>query len=142
MNIDPELEQEALRPNNLSYGGLMAIGVVFLQPFVAGTPLSTAAKVCVVSFSIAIPLLAALLLVNYQEVFRRRATRSRVISVTRSLAQALAFTGVVAGLWHVMWVAGVATLVTGLVALGVHSAGYTKVEWPAGYPTDNKSGDS
>jgi hypothetical protein len=35
---------------------------------------------------------------------------------------------VVAGFWHIMWVAGVAVLVSGFAAMLVHSAGYVRLE--------------
>ena len=60
----------------------------------------------------AIPLLAALVLVNRQESFRRR----RATSV------------LVATFWHILWIAGVVMLVSGLVAVAVHTVGYTQLE--------------
>jgi hypothetical protein len=50
------------------------------------------------------------------------------VRVTRSLAQLLAFVGVVAGFWHIMWLAGVGILVSGFTAMMVHSAGYFRLE--------------
>lgn len=144
MKHDPTVEQEWIRQLNVIYGGLIAIGIVFVQPFIGGEELDTAGLVCVIAWAIAIPLLAALVLVNYQETFRRRPTKSRIAGAARSLAQMLAFVGVVAGFWHVTWIAGVAMLAAGLVAVGVHSAGYAKVEWPDGYPwqEDNDGSDT
>jgi hypothetical protein len=79
-------------------------------------------------FSVAIPLLAALVLVNQQEAFRRRATTSVLAVIARVVAQNCAFVGVVAGFWHIHWIAGVGMLASGLVAVVVHSAGYTRLE--------------
>jgi hypothetical protein len=44
------------------------------------------------------------------------------------VAQTLAFVGVVAGFWHVHWIAGVGMLAGGLVGVAVYSAGYTRLE--------------
>jgi hypothetical protein len=125
---DPELQQEWIRQDNLGYGGLIAIGIVMVQPFVAGASLDTAGLICAVAFAIAIPLLAALVLVNRQETFRRRRTSSRIVAVARAIAQSSAFVGVVAGFWHIHWIAGVGVLVSALVAIGVQSAGFTRLE--------------
>jgi hypothetical protein len=125
---DPELQQEWIRQDNLSYGGLIAIGIVLVQPFVAGASVDTSGMICAVAFAIAIPLLAALVLVNQQETFRRRRTSSRIVAVARATAQASAFVGVVAGFWHIHWIAGVGVLVSALVAVGVQSAGITRLE--------------
>ena len=83
---------------------------------------------CVIAFSVAIPLLAALVVINRQEAFRRRMTRSVLVTMAQVVAQSCAFVGVVAGFWHIMWAAGVAMLAAGLVAVGVHSAGYARLE--------------
>jgi hypothetical protein len=125
---DPELQQEWILQDNLAYGGLIAIGIVLVQPFVAGASLDISGMICAVAFAIAIPLLAALVLVNRQETFRRRRTSSRIVAVARATAQASAFVGVVAGFWHIHWIAGVGVLVSALVAVGVQSAGVTRLE--------------
>ena len=123
-----ELEQEWLRQNNLIYGGLIGIGVVMVQPFLTAASLDLSAKICVVAFSVAIPLLAALVLVNRQEAFRRRAARSGLVETARVVAQVCAFVGVVAGFWHILWIAGVGMLASGIVGVAVHSAGYWRLE--------------
>lgn len=84
----------------------------------------------------AIPLLAGLVVLNRQEAFRRRPSSSRTVNVARVVAQLSAFVGVVAGFWHIWWVAGVGVLAAGLVAVFVHSAGYTRLE------VDGRSGES
>jgi len=128
VTLDPELQQEWIRQDNLGYGGLLAIGIVLVQPFVGGASLDTSGMICVVAFAIAIPLLAALVLVNRQETFRRRRTSSRIVAVARAIAQASATVGLVAGFWHIHWIAGVGVLASAVVAVGVHSAGFTRLE--------------
>ena len=53
--------------------------------------------ICVVSWAVAIPLLAALLMVNRQETFRRRRTDSRTVVVARAIALLASFGRRVAG---------------------------------------------
>jgi hypothetical protein len=67
-------------------------------------------------------------MVTWQEAFRRRMTSSALVPVTKALAQASAFVGVIAGFWHIYWIAGAVLLAAALVALGVLSAGYVRVE--------------
>jgi hypothetical protein len=124
----PAQEQEWLRQLSLIYGGLILIGVYMVQPFLTAASLDLSARVCVVAFSVAIPLLAALVIVNRQELFRRRMTTSVLATIARVVAQNLAFVGVVAGFWHIYWIAGVGFLASGIVAVGVHSAGYWRLE--------------
>jgi hypothetical protein len=76
---------------------LIVIGVYMAQPFLTAASLDLSAKISVVAFSVAIPLLAALVMLNRQETFRRRLTKSVLVEITRVVAQMSAFTGVVAG---------------------------------------------
>jgi hypothetical protein len=55
-----------------------------------------------------------------------------LVKVTKPVALASAFVGVVAGFWHITWIAGVAILATAIVAMGVHSAGFWRLEREAG----------
>jgi hypothetical protein len=122
--MDPRHEQEWIRQNNLIYGGLIGVGVVMVQPFLATPSPELPARVCVVAFSVAIPLLAALVLLNEQEAFERHAIRSRLTNVAKAVSQALAFVGVVAGFWHIWWIAGLGVVISGAVGVAVHSAGF------------------
>ncbi|BCJ35406.1 hypothetical protein Athai_29090 [Actinocatenispora thailandica] len=124
----PDQQQEWVRQNNLIYGGLIAVGLVLVQPFLTASSLNRSATVCVLAFSVAIPLLAALVLVSRQEDFRRRTSDSRLVRLSRAVAQLLGFVGVVAGFWHIRWYAGVAVLASGVVAMMVHSAGHFRLE--------------
>jgi hypothetical protein len=122
-------EAEYINVQQLSviYGGLIVIGVYFVQPFLTAASLDLSARVSVVAFSVAIPLLAALVLVNRLEVIRRHVTRSIVVSTVRTVAQICAFVGVVAGFWHILWIAGVGVLLSGLVGAAVLSASYWRL---------------
>jgi hypothetical protein len=123
-----EMGEEVVRQLGLIYGGLILIGVYMVQPFLTAPSLDASAKVSIVAFSVAIPLLAALVMVNRQETFRRRRTPSVTVVLARVIAQLAAFVGVVAGFWHMTWIAGVTFLAAGLVAVGIHSAGYWRLE--------------
>ena len=122
------MKQEVVRQQGLIYGGLILIGLYMVQPFLTAPSLDASAKVSIVAFSVAIPLLAALVVVNRQEAFRGRLTPSVTVTVARVVAQGAAFVGIVAGFWHITWVAGVTFLAAGFVAVGIHSAGYMRLE--------------
>ena len=124
----PQLQLEWLRQNNLIYGALIGIGVVMVQPFLTSGSLDLSARICVVAFSLAIPLLAALVMVTQQEAFRRRATGSAIVATAKVVAQVCAFVGVFAGFWHILWIAGVVFLASGIVGVAVHSLGYRRLE--------------
>ena len=121
------MKQEVVRQQGLIYGGLILIGLYMVQPFLTAPSLDVSAKVSI-AFSVAIPLLAALVVVNRQEAFRGRLTPSVTVTVARVIAQGAAFVGIVAGFWHITWIAGVTFLAAGFVAVGIHSAGYIRLE--------------
>jgi hypothetical protein len=130
--------EEGLRQLGVIYGGLIGVAVVMVQPFLVATKLDASARVSIIAFAVAIPLLAALVLVNRQEVFRGRRTPSMIATVAQAIAQMAAFIGIVAGFWHITWVAGVTFLVAGVVAMGVHSAGFWRVESPGGRASSSR----
>jgi hypothetical protein len=132
--IDPGPAQvrEWLEQANLTYGALIAGGVLMVQPFLTAPSLDLAATITVVAFSVAIPLLAGLILVNREEIHRGRRTRSVLVTIGQAVAHGAAFTGLVAAFWHIIWYAGVAVLVSGFVAMGIHSAGFTRLALDGG----------
>lgn len=125
---DPEVQKEWIRQNGLIYSALIAIGVVMVQPFLQVSELNMSAKICVISFAIALPVLSALVLVTHQENFRQRASRSKFVEVGRNVGQLAAVIGVGAGFWHISWIAGVATIVAACFGIAIHSAGYSRLE--------------
>lgn len=126
---DPAAQEEWIRQSNLIYGGLAAAGLVVVQPFLTSSPLDLSAKICVIAFAVSIPLLAALLVLNRQEAFRHRVTRSRLVAVAKAIAQGSAFIGIAAAFWHISIVAGIVFVLTGFFAVGVHSSGYVQLEY-------------
>jgi hypothetical protein len=126
---DPAAEQEWIRQSNLIYGGLAAAGLVVVQPFLTETSLDPSALVCVIAFAVSIPLLAALLVLNRQEEFRRRTSKSALVTVAKAIAQGSAFIGIAAAFWHISFIAGIVFLAVGCVAVGVHSSGYVQLEY-------------
>ncbi len=126
---DPAVQLESIRQANLIYGGLAGAGLVVVQPFLTEPSLDPAAMVCVIAFAVSIPLLAALLVLNRQEEFRNRATKSPYVEVAKAVAQGSGFVGLTAAFWHISTVAGIVFLAVGFIATGVHSSGYVRLEY-------------
>jgi hypothetical protein len=61
--------------------------------------------VSIIAFSVAIPMLAAPVMVNRQETFRGRRTPSVSVTSAEVIAQGAAFVGLVAAFWHIYWIA-------------------------------------
>lgn len=124
----PAAKREWLKQEKLAYGGLVAASLVLIQPFLyPGAYDSTSAKVAVIAFSIAIPILAALILLNEEESFLRRPSRSKILLITRIIGQDAAFVGIVAAFWHIDMIAGICVIGATIVGMSAHSAGLTKL---------------
>lgn len=107
------------------YGALIAVSLLMLQPFLfRGQVSGISAEVCVIAFSIAIPILAALSLLNYEEEYRRRIVYSPVVAFVRLVGQSTAFVGLVAGFWHISIWAGLGVIISGAVGLVAYTIGY------------------
>ena len=126
--VTPAVKQEWLKQDKLTYGGLIAAGLVLIQPFLnPGTYAGTSAKVAVFSFAIAFPILAALILLNEEETFRKHPSSSKLVAIARFIGQDAAFIGIVAAFWHIDMVAGICVLGASVIGMSAHSAGYTKL---------------
>ena len=112
---DPQV-REWLDQNSLIYGALIGVAVVMVQPFLTAPSLDLTAAINVVAFSMAIPLLAALILANRQETFRGRRTRSMLVTIGQGIAQGAAFIGLVAA----------------FLGMAIHSAGFWRLELDVG----------
>ena len=125
---DPRLEVAWLRQDNLGYVALLGTGLLWVQAFLATTSLDLSAKICIVAWAVAIPLLAALVLLNSQESFRRRRSRSNLAILGKAVGQLAAFIGFAAGFWHIWWPAGTVVLAASVAGVFIHSAGFYRLE--------------
>jgi len=124
----PSIEREWIKQDKIIYAALTGAGLLLVQPFLyEGQAKSLSAMVTVIAFSIAIPILAALLLLNEEESFRKHLSQSRIVAFTRAIGQAAAFVGFIAAFWHVNSVAGICALGASVVGMSAHSAGYMKL---------------
>jgi O-antigen/teichoic acid export membrane protein len=125
---DQAQEREWLDQSALTYGALIGTAVLMVQPFLTAPSLDLASTISVIAFSVAIPLLSALILVSRQETFHGRRTKSILVIVSQAVGQGAAMIGLVAAFWHIHWIAGVGLLVSGFVAIAIHSAGFWQLE--------------
>lgn len=125
---DPVVVGGWLRQNNLILGGLIGVGTVFVQPFLTAPELNLASQVCVIAFAVSIPLLAALILVNAHEKEYERLCDSRTVAIARPVALLSGVVGLAAGFWEISENAALTLIVSGIVAGGVHSAGYARLD--------------
>jgi len=119
--VKPEWTQQAL----VTYGGLIAIGVVILQALISAQSLDLPLLISILAFAIALPLLAVMVLVNHAQASYRYASYPKYLTVVILLGQGGAFIGVLAAFWHISWIAAALLLVSGGIGLVVYAV-YSK----------------
>ncbi|GHO45586.1 hypothetical protein [Ktedonospora formicarum] len=125
---DWQHKESWLQQNNLTYAGLIGIGVVIVQSFITAPSLDLPSTICVVAFSLAIPLLAVLLMLNQLQSQRHYTASSPYISIAKTIGLLGACVGVVAALWHMLWIAGVMVMVSGIMGLAIYTGYYKRLE--------------
>ena len=126
MKEDWTKEEGWLQQNNLAYLGLIGVGVVIIQPFISAGALDLPAQICVVAFSLAIPLLAILVMLTHLQSSHHSTSSSLSLSIAKTVG--LACVGVVAAFWHVFWIAGVVVLVSGIAGFALYTTYYRRLE--------------
>ena len=115
--VKPEWTQQAL----VVYGGLIAIGVVIIQGLLGMPSLDLPSLISVVSFAVAIPLLATLVLINHSQASYKYASYPFYLSLAVILGEGCAFLGILAAIWHLSWVAGILLSISGLAGLLIYA---------------------
>lgn len=115
--INPEWTRQAL----ITYGGLIGIGVIVLQALISIQSLDLASLISIVSFAVAIPLLAVMVLIYHAQTQYRYASYPWYLTLIIVLGQGGAFLGVFAAFWHVSWIAGILLATSGIGGLVIYT---------------------
>ena len=101
----------------LILGGLMAISLIIVHDFIAMGQLDLPAFISVLSFALAVPLMAGLLLISFRETTLGYFGYSRSISAFCYVSVFTDILGIDAAFWHISWIAGVVFAISGFVIL-------------------------
>ena len=122
--VKPEWTRQAL----VVYGGLIGIGIVILQALLSIQTLDPASFISIISFAVAIPLLATMVLLNHAQTSYRYASYPWYLTLIILLGQGGAFLGTWAAFWHISPLAGVLLPVSGVVGLIIYGAYLKQLE--------------
>jgi hypothetical protein len=115
------LRAEWIRAEAVINAGLIVVGIYLVQSLLASSFVDIAARISIVAWAIAIPLLAALGMLNVAQESYRYASYPPYLLMARAMAQGSAATGVVTAFWHIWMVAGIVLIVSALAALGLYA---------------------
>jgi hypothetical protein len=116
-----ELKPEWIRAQALVNAGLITVGVYIAQSLLAANFADIAARIAVVAWAVATPLLAALAMLNVAQERYRYASYHTYFLIARATAQAGAATGLVAAFWHIWMPAGIVVVASALAAVGLYA---------------------
>jgi len=112
-----EISPELLRFDSLMDVALIVLGVYILQAFVATGVTDAAARVSIVGWAIAIPLLAFLALLNRTQESIRYSSLPPYLVAARGIASGAAVVGFGAAIWHLWAPASIVLIASGLGGL-------------------------
>ncbi|HEX2646750.1 MAG TPA: hypothetical protein VHO95_05955 [Candidatus Dormibacteraeota bacterium] len=116
---------EWIRTEAVINAGMIVVGIYVVQTLLGTNYADVAARISIVAWAIAIPLLAALGLLNVAQETYRYASYPLYLLVARGLAQGGAAVGIVSAFWHIWMPAGIVLVASAVVALGLY-AGYAR----------------
>ena len=122
------LRPEWIRAETVVNAGLIIVGIYIVQSLLASNFADTAARISVVAWAVAIPLLAALGMLNVAQESYRYASYPRYLLIARAIAQGGAAVGVVSAFWHIWMPAGIVLIVSGVAALGLFVTYWRRLE--------------
>ncbi len=125
MNRKFELKEEYTRESTAILAGLIGISVVIVQALISIHATDLPARIAILAFAVALPMLGMLFILTSLYARYRYASFPLYLTAAYVLGEGGAAVGVVAALWHLSWVAGVLVVVSGLLAVGVYFA-YTR----------------
>jgi hypothetical protein len=102
-----EVSEDYKRINDLLSGGFLGISLLIFQAFVSLTALDLALLIALCALAVAMPLLAACIVLNNILWVVKYGSRSRWILFIRHLSPICAIVGIIAVFWHLSWGAGV-----------------------------------
>ncbi len=102
---------------NLECGALIAIGIVILQDLISSRELDLPLTIASFAFAMAIPMLSAKLLINFEESKAGYYVPSKRVKFLYWVGIMSAFIGINAAFWHVSWMVGGVFSASSLIAL-------------------------
>lgn len=121
MNTKNEIDLEWTKQAQIVYGGLIGIGVIVLQALISTPLLDLASLISIVSFAVAIPFLAIMVLIYHAQIQYGYTSYPWYLTPIIFLGQGGAFLGVFAAFWHVSWLAGILLAISGIAGLMIYT---------------------
>jgi hypothetical protein len=116
------IRPEWIRSDTVRNAALIVVGIYMVQSLLAISSVDLPAQIALVAWAIAIPLLAAHGMLNVTHESYRYASFPFYMIIVRIVAPIAALVGMVAAFWHVWMPAGIAFIVSGVVAFAAYSA--------------------
>ena len=123
-----EVRPEWTQQTTAVFAGLIGIGLIIVQAFLSSGASDTPATISVLAFALAIPLLAALVMLNNAQAGYKYVSYPWYYSLAIMFSEMCAFVGVAAAFWHLSWIAGVLVTISGVFGLALYIAFSARLE--------------
>ncbi len=117
-----EIKEEYTREASAIQGGLITMGVIILQALIGAGASDIPALISMWSFALAMPFLAALVMLNLRQAKYRYASYPFYLTFAYFVGELGAFVGILGAFWHVSWIAGLLLLASSAVGLVIFLA--------------------
>jgi hypothetical protein len=108
---------------NLLYSGMSGLALIVMQAFISvGLP-DGASFISVLAFALVLPIVGVCLYIINDPVidlYKIGKPFKTIVSMTLPIGCIFIFIGLVAALWHLSWIMGVISLISGVVATIMH----------------------
>jgi transglutaminase-like putative cysteine protease len=111
------LRPEWVRAGTAIDVGLIVLGVYILQAFLSTNAADVSARIAILAWALAIPLLALLALLDYVQEGFRYVSNPLYLQSARGLATGAGVVGFVAAVWHLWIAASLVLIASGLLGL-------------------------
>ena len=122
-----EPSEDYKRINDLLYGGFIGISLLTVQAFISLPRLDLPLLISLFAFAIAIPLLAATIMLNNILWIVKYGSDSKWIHFVRNISPIGAIIGIIAVFWHLSWVSGLLFSISGGIGYLVCTHYYAQV---------------
>jgi len=122
------VKPEWVRADATVNAGLIVVGVYLVQALLGTGVADLAARISIIGWAVAIPLLAALAMLNLVREWFRYTSYPLYWSVAWGVAHVAALVGLVAAFWHIWLPAAIVLTVSGVAGIALYQVSVRRLE--------------
>jgi hypothetical protein len=122
------VKPEWIRADTAINAGFIVVGVYIVQALIGTGVADPATRLSIIAWAVAIPLLAALAMLNLVREWYRYTSYPLYWSIAWIFAHGAALVGLVAAIWHVWFPAAIVLMISGAAGFAVYQISVRRLE--------------